>query len=79
MTEHDQGPPETAEELLREDLESARKLLERKKKDRSQGALQRPLRADPRYTDQSVAPGRTDIPAGGTSGGDIGGTSKHRR
>jgi hypothetical protein len=34
MTEHDQGPPETAEELLREDPESARKLLERKKKDR---------------------------------------------
>ena len=79
MTEHDQGPPETAEELLREDPESARKLLERKKKDRSQGDLQRPPRTDPRYTDQSVPPGRTDIPTGGTSGGEIGGTSKHRR
>jgi hypothetical protein len=31
----------------------------------------RPQRTDPRTADQSVLPGHDDIPAGGTSGGEI--------
>lgn len=80
MTAKDQGSPETAEELFRDDPEAAWELLQGKKRDRSQGDLQRPPRNDPRYTDQSVPPGQTDIPAGGTTGGGMGGgTSKHRK
>lgn len=80
MSEKDQGPPETAADMLRDDPEGARKLLQRKKRDRSQGDVQRPPRDDPRYTDQSVPPHQTDIPAGGTSGGEMGGgSSKHRK
>ncbi len=80
MSEKDQGPPETAAEMLRDEPEDARKLLQRKKRDRSQDDLQRPPRADPRYADQSVPPHQTDIPSGGTSGGEMGGgSSKHRK
>ncbi len=79
MTEKDQGPPETAEELLRDDPEATRELLQRKKRDRSQGDVQRPSRDDPRYADQSVPPGQTDIPAGGTTGDGMGGSSKRRK
>lgn len=80
MPEKDQGPPETAADLLRSDPEDARKLLERKKRDRSQGDVQRPPRDDPRYADKSVPPGQDDIPSGGTTGGEMGGgSSKHHK
>lgn len=60
MTENDQGSPETAAELLRDDPEAARELLERKKRDRSPGDVRRPPRDDPRYTDKSVPPGQDE-------------------
>jgi hypothetical protein len=68
-----------AADLLRRDAERARELLERKKRDRAQDDVQRPPRDDPRYTDQSVPPGNEDVPAGGTTGGQMGGSSKRRK
>lgn len=79
MAENDQGPPETAADLLRDDPEAARELLQRKKRDRSQGDVQRPPRDDPRYADKSAAPGHDDIPAGGSTGSGMGGGSSKRR
>lgn len=69
----------SAEDLLRTDPEAAWEMLTRKRRDRSHGDIQRPPRHDPRYTAQSVPPGQTNVPSGGTSGRGMGGGSSKRR
>lgn len=44
-----------------------------------EGQVTRPPRDDPRFTDTSVPPDQTDVPAGGTSGGTMGTSSKRKR
>jgi hypothetical protein len=43
-----------------------------------EGNVRRPPRTDPRHTDDSVPPGGRDVPAGGSTGEQMGGSAKKR-
>jgi hypothetical protein len=44
-----------------------------------QGNVRRPFRNDPRHGDESVRPGGVDVPAGGSTGEQMGGGSSQQR
>ena len=44
-----------------------------------EGQVPRPPRDDPRFSDSSVPPEQTDVPAGGTTGGAMGTSSKRKK
>lgn len=73
----DEQRQETDDEVLRRNIEQSRELIEAKRRHREEeveareggrGPIERPPRDDPRFSDQSVAPGQPDTPAGGSSG-----------
>lgn len=71
----DEQRQETDDDVLRRNIEQSRELIEAKRRQREEevqghgrGPIERPPRDDPRFNDQSVAPGQPDTPAGGSSG-----------
>ena len=44
-----------------------------------EGQVNRPPRNDPRHTDDSIPPGKRDVPAGGSTGEYMGGSAKKRK
>ncbi len=72
---------EEREELL-EKVQKAREGRQRhqgSQVDNEEGQVARPPRDDPRFGDTSVPPGQTDVPAGGSTGGAMGTSSKRRK
>lgn len=41
--------------------------------------MSRPPKGDPQHTQDDIAPGKTDVPAGGTSGGYMGGSAQKKK
>lgn len=71
--------PEKPKESLREHLEDDDQPTIDERLDEIAGQVNRPPRNDPRHTDDSIPPGERDVPAGGSTGGYMGGSAKKRK
>lgn len=71
---------EEREELL-EKVQKAREGRQRHQSPpgEDEGQVPRPPSDDPRFTDSSVPPEQTNVPAGGTTGGAMGTSSKRKK
>lgn len=76
MTKQSERP----ERKLRDFLEGEDQAnIEERLDEVEQGQVRRPPRTDPRHTDDSVPPGQADVPRGGSTGQQMGGSAKRRK
>ncbi len=71
--------PEKREKNLREFLEDDDQPTVEQRLDDVEGNVRRPPRNDPRHTDDSIPPGKRDVPAGGSTGEYMGGSAQKRK
>lgn len=69
---------EWKEELERQ-ADQMREHLEEDDQDTKQQQVPRPPKGDPQHTEDDIAPGKTDVPAGGTTGGYMGRSANRKK
>lgn len=84
MTDDTQRQDKQKQEEREELLEKVQKAREGRQRHQSppghdDGQVSRPPRDDPRFSDSSVPPEQTNVPAGGTTGGAMGTSSKRKK